>query len=57
LIKSIRIGVQARNVFTITNYKGYDPEVISGRDKTNYALDNFGYPNFRTISGSIQITF
>ena len=57
LIKSIRVGVQARNVFTITNYTGYDPEVSSGSDLTNYYFDDFGYPNFRTFSGSIQLTF
>ncbi len=57
VIKSIRVGVQARNIFTITNYTGYDPEVGSGADLTNYPFDNFGYPNFRTYSGSVQLTF
>jgi TonB-linked SusC/RagA family outer membrane protein len=57
LFKSIRLGFQAHNLFTITNYKGYDPEVASGRDLSNYPIDNFGYPNFRTFTGSIQITF
>lgn len=57
IIKTIRLGVQVRNIFTITNYKGYDPEVASGSDLSNYPFDNFGYPNFRTFSGSIQFTF
>ncbi len=57
LFKSVRIGVQARNIFTISNYSGYDPEVASGRDAINYPVDYFGYPNFRTYTGSIQITF
>ncbi len=57
LIKSIRLGIQAQNVFTITKYTGYDPEVASGSDLTNYYFDDFGYPNFRTFSGSLQITF
>jgi len=57
LIKSIRIGIQARNIFTITNYSGYDPEVASGADLSNYPFDDFGYPNFRTFSASLQLNF
>jgi len=56
-IKSLKIGFQARNVFTFTNYKGYDPEVASGTDLTNYPFDDFGYPNYRTYTGSISINF
>jgi len=56
-IKGIKVGFQGRNLFTITNYRGYDPEVASTSDATNFAYDNFGYPNFRTYTGSIQLTF
>ncbi|MEA3443509.1 MAG: hypothetical protein U9R19_02150, partial [Bacteroidota bacterium] len=57
LVKSIRFGVIGRNMITFSNYSGYDPEVSSGSDLSNYAFDNFGYPNFRTISGSVQFVF
>ena len=57
LVKSVKIGAVARNIFTISNYKGYDPEVASGSDLSNYPFDDFGYPNFRTFSGTIQVTF
>ncbi len=53
--KSIKFGVQVRNAFTWTKYTGYDPEVASGSDA--YPFDNFGYPNFRTYSGSIKLVF
>ncbi len=56
-VKSFRVGMQVRNLLTITNYKGYDPEVASGSDLTNYPFDNFGYPNYRTFTGSISINF
>ncbi len=56
-IKSFRIGIQARNLLTISNYKGYDPEVASGSDLTNYPVDDYGYPNYRTFTGSISINF
>lgn len=55
--KSVKLGVQVRNVYTWTKYTGYDPEVTSGNDLTNYYYDNFGYPNFRTYSGSIKFIF
>ena len=56
-IESVRIGAIARNVYTLTNYTGYDPEVASGGDLSNYPYDNFGYPNYRTITGSLEINF
>ncbi|HHB78859.1 MAG TPA: SusC/RagA family TonB-linked outer membrane protein [Saprospiraceae bacterium] len=55
--QSVRLGIQVRNVYTWTKYTGYDPEVTSGNDLTNYYYDNFGYPNFRTYSGSIKFIF
>lgn len=57
LVKGAKIGIQARNLLTFTKYSGYDPEVASGSDLTNYAFDDFGYPNFRTYSASIKLTF
>jgi hypothetical protein len=64
-IKLIKVGVIGRNLFTFTNYSGYDPEVTSGdtnykepnNDLSMYAFDGYGYPNFRTFTGSIQINF
>ncbi len=57
LVKSIKLGVVGRNLYTFTKYTGYDPEVASTGDLTTFAFDNFGYPNFRTISASIKIQF
>ncbi|MCK5537343.1 MAG: SusC/RagA family TonB-linked outer membrane protein [Bacteroidales bacterium] len=56
-ISSIRLGVIGHNMFTFTNYSGYDPEVASGTDLSNFPFDDFGYPNYRTISASIEIKF
>jgi len=57
LFTKVRIGFQSRNVLTFTNYRGYDPEVASGADLTNFPFDNFGYPNYRTYTGSIELNF
>jgi hypothetical protein len=43
-----------RNLYTWTSYKGYDPEV--GTNALT-RIDSFEYPRFRTITGSIEITF
>ena len=64
-IKMVKIGIIGRNLWTITNYTGYDPEVRQGdtsykepgNDLSLYAFDGYGYPNFRTFTGSIQINF
>lgn len=42
-----------RNLLTFTSYKGYDPEV----GNTINRLDSFDYPRYRTITGSVEITF
>lgn len=47
------ISLIGRNLLTFTGYKGYDPEV--GGVLTR--LDSFGYPRYRTFTGSFEITF
>lgn len=47
------IGVVGRNLLTFTGYTGYDPEVGNGIVR----LDSFGYPRYRTITGTLELTF
>ena len=59
-IKELRVGFIGRNMFTISRYKGFDPEVGSTEgngDNTIQSWDEFNYPNFRTLSGTIEIKF
>ncbi len=56
-VSLIRIGGIAHNLYTFTNYSGYDPEVASGSDLTNFPFDSFGYPNYRTYKVSLEINF
>lgn len=46
-------SVIGRNLLTITDYKGYDPEVGTVINR----LDSFDYPRYRTFTGSVEITF
>jgi len=56
-LSEIKIGAIGHNLFTLTKYSGYDPEVASGSDLSNFPFDNFGYPNYRTYSASIEFKF
>lgn len=49
-ISNLRVYAQASNLFTITNYSGYDPEVGSGVDYGNY-------PQSRTYMFGCNFTF
>ena len=60
--KSIKLGLIGRNLLTITDYTGYDPEV--GQINNGYAgssqyfqFDAYGYPAYRTVSGSLTLVF
>ena len=51
-IQNLRIFVQAENIFTITDYTGYDPEV-----GTRNGFDGGTYPQARTFTVGANITF
>lgn len=57
-IKGCRLSVSAQNLYTWTKYEGYDPDVSVGRfGALTPRLDYSAYPQSRTISGQIQLTF
>ncbi len=63
LIKNLKISVIGRNLLTLTEYPGYDPESVKGEpakdvDSNAFRFDsNESYPIYKTISGSLAITF
>jgi TonB-linked SusC/RagA family outer membrane protein len=60
-VDRVTISFIGRNLLTITNYTGYDPEVgFSGSDLGSASIgrtDRFDYPNFRTFTGAVEIVF
>jgi TonB-linked SusC/RagA family outer membrane protein len=54
--RGLKVALIGRNVYTWTDYTGFDPEVTSGGD-FNFRIDGFRYPNFRTITGQVEIQF
>ncbi|HWV69605.1 TonB-dependent receptor [Chitinophaga sp.] len=55
-VKSLRIYVAAQNLFTITNYTGYDPEIV-GDYLFARGIDQGQVPQPRTFLGGIQLGF
>jgi hypothetical protein len=47
------VSLIGRNLLTFTDYKGYDPEVGG----TLVRLDSFDYPRYRTVTGTVSLTF
>lgn len=55
-VKAIKLRLVAENLFTITKYTGYDPEVTNG-STISPGTDTGIYPASKTISGGLNITF
>ena len=56
-ITRTRVYVSANNLFTVTDYTGFDPEVGSfGSSNTQFGVDNIVYPASRSFLVGLQIT-
>jgi len=53
------LTVSARNIFTITKYTGFDPEVSSGTSNSSYdrGVDNSSNPNLKSIMVGLNLGF
>lgn len=51
-VKALRVFIQGENLFTLTGYSGYDPEV-----GTRHGLDAGTYPQARTFTAGVNIKF
>ena len=57
-ISKLRIYVASQNLFTITSYKGLDPEIgAQGGYATQTGVDNGTYPSSRYYTIGINATF
>ena len=53
-MKRAQVGLTGRNLYTITGYSGYDPDVSGSR---GIRLDRLGYPQYRTVTAQMSLTF
>lgn len=57
-LNEVRLGLIGRNLFTFTDYSGYDPEVSALQgDPFQVRIDWFQYPQYRTFTGVVEIAF
>ena len=56
-LSKTRVYISANNLFTITDYSGFDPEVGSfGSSNTQFGVDNIVYPASKSVLFGLQIT-
>jgi len=53
----VRFYVAANNLFTITNYMGYDPDIGATQGTLSGGMDYGFYPQAKTIMGGVNIKF
>lgn len=53
----LEIGLVGRNLFSIDNYSGFDPEVVSSTNSRMAPVDYYVYPNTRNYTVSVGVTF
>lgn len=56
IVSGVKLALIGRNLYTWTDYSGFDPDVTAGGD-FNFRVDGFRYPNFRTLTGQVELTF
>jgi TonB-linked SusC/RagA family outer membrane protein len=57
---SIRLSITGQNLFVITDYDGFDPEVNADRNIGNinsYGIDYLSYPKARSFIFGLNVTF
>lgn len=56
-IDQLRLFASAQNIWTWTNYSGFDPEVSFQDSNRNIGLDYMGYPNIKSFTFGINARF
>ncbi|WP_266367457.1 SusC/RagA family TonB-linked outer membrane protein [Tellurirhabdus rosea] len=56
-ISTLRVYVAAQNLFTISKYKFYNPEVVGPDGTFGRGIDDGSYPGSRVITGGLQVSF
>lgn len=59
-VQAPRIGLVGRNLWTSTNYLGYDPDVSGAGTPAKpftYRVDNFSYPAYRSLTAMFEFGF
>ena len=60
VMQNIRLSVTGQNLFVLTKYSGYDPEINSGSSIggiQTFGIDYFSYPKSRTVLFGLNVAF
>ncbi len=58
VVNNVKLGISARNLFTITDYTGYDPEVsTNGSSGLSSGIDVTPFPSTRQIFFHLNVNF
>jgi hypothetical protein len=58
IFKSANVYISGQNLITLTNYKGYDPEVnVFSGNSLQQGVDNGAYPGVKTVTAGFSISF
>jgi TonB-dependent starch-binding outer membrane protein SusC len=60
IFQSIRVAVTGQNLFVVTDYSGFDPEINTGSTISGiqtFGIDYYTYPTARTFLISLNVTF
>jgi iron complex outermembrane receptor protein len=59
-VQSLRMSLTGQNLFVITDYDGFDPEVNTDRQINgiqSYGIDYLSYPKARSFIFGLQVSF
>lgn len=59
-LQNLRLSITGQNLFVITNYSGFDPEVDQNKSIAgvqSFGIDDNGYPKARTFVVGLNVTF
>ncbi len=56
-VEKLRFYLSGNNLFTITDYSGFDPEIGANNDPRDVGVDRGFYPQSKSIIGGLQISF
>ena len=54
IFKRFTVGIIGRNLLIYARYSGFDPEAGTN-DATFIRVDHFGYPQYRTLTGLVEV--
>ena len=60
VLQNVRLSLTGQNLFVITDYSGFDPEINTGSTAggiQTFGIDYFTYPKARTVLVTLNVTF